>query len=189
MMAMTAMGGACAQHIKVFIQDLTAEEKSRTLELYMGELAIFFENTDACRWLSEHVDLIDDVTLRLTRYICRKGLENAYELLQLSRITDITESLDIFNSVAQQFMKSDKHDWVSLSLEKLPMQQKVTLDACIETLTELKELRRHSIFSSNKEKIISSPFCEWQHIFQQLTEETSSWNVDRVTLTEALKEL
>ena len=100
MMAMTAMGGACAQHIKVFIQDLTVEEKGKTLELYMGELAILFENVDACRWLSEHVDLIDDVSLRLTRYICHKNLENAYELLQLSRVTDVTESLDIFNCVA-----------------------------------------------------------------------------------------
>ena len=89
MMAMTALNGATAGHVAVFVADLTHDVRQKILGLFKSELTKIFPNPEVCKWLTEHLRLMHAESLHLARFLCSKRGVRAYDILQLSRVCEI----------------------------------------------------------------------------------------------------
>ena len=116
MLAMTASGSTSAAHIGTFVGDLEPQDKEQVLTLYQAELSILFSDEDVVRWMALFPDQIAGASIRLASHLCESKTNHAFEILQISRVTQLPEELDIFCSVCEQFLKSDKAAWVNESI-------------------------------------------------------------------------
>ena len=61
-------------------------------------------------------------SLRLARYLCSRRVDNAYDILQLSRVCETPTAVGYLLAVGRHFLASDKKTWVHECLLELPDQ-------------------------------------------------------------------
>ena len=66
--------------------------------------------------MTDHVTLIDPETLRLADFVEKHTFLDSYMYLNLSRVVELPPSLDVYATFVEQYLKSDKSDWISQSL-------------------------------------------------------------------------
>ena len=134
-MCMIALKGAAASHLATFLSDLSEADQKTYLGQLRSNLECIYASEGVRQWVTEHVALIDPETLRLADFVEKHTFLDSYIYLNLSRVVELPPSLDVYATFVEQYLKSDKSDWINQGLKIQPKQQRVTLNQAGDQLT------------------------------------------------------
>ena len=185
---MVALRGPAANHIGTFLADVSSDNKPAILGLFKSKLSSLYTHEEVRQWLADHPQLISEEFIKVANFFDKYDSVNHRLLLDCLRVCELQGSLDSYNRFVDFYDKSDKSDWVNLSLQANPKQTRVSTKYFAVVTWDLGLTHLNELLLQHKDEIIAKPFCEWQAFIEELKKSQSELRLERVSTNEVMNE-
>ena len=189
LMACTALGEITSSHIPIFLKGMDPVKCQELVALYQSNLTALYDDDEVCRWLAQHLGLLNEPTLRLAKHLCDKHVSNAYDILEIHRVCTLPESLDTFTTVCRMILATDCKSWITEGLKHCPQQEQVDPEALAEVLICISQVNQRDFLAIHKAMIVKQPVSSWLKIITQLNQNKSELNTDALQWSDVVSEL
>ena len=116
-MCMIALKGAAASHIATFLSDLSEADRKTCVGHLRSKLECIYARDGVRQWLTDFPELVEPESLRLADFLEKHVFLADYMYLDLARVVELPPALSEYSLYVEQYLKSDKSDWISQSLK------------------------------------------------------------------------
>jgi hypothetical protein len=111
-LCMIALAGPCCQRVAPFLADLSGEDRFTALRQIENKLCMLFSRAGTRRFFTQHPELITDERLNFARFIAQYDHISDEKYLELSRVCEVDQQLDLVQTFFERYLQSDKSDWI-----------------------------------------------------------------------------